>query len=146
MVNPDTRSFSLMSNAKRTGIAKKPILNTAACKYDIIEDCGQEQGFRIEAEDAEGTNWSIYWIDTGVAIERVLNMQQFQKINHFPGMRVFYPPYPMRVYFPGNAIFRHLRHYSTTGMHEICRKDYLARNLGRLGRLFPKDYNFFPKT
>ncbi|KAL3896882.1 MAG: hypothetical protein SGCHY_003791 [Lobulomycetales sp.] len=135
-----------MSNAKRTGIAKKPILNTAACKYDIIEDCGQEQGFRIEAEDAEGTNWSIYWIDTGVAIERVLNMQQFQKINHFPGMRVFYPPYPMRVYFPGNAIFRHLRHYSTTGMHEICRKDYLARNLGRLGRLFPKDYNFFPKT
>jgi tubulin polyglutamylase TTLL6/13 len=31
-------------------------------------------------------------------------------------------------------------------MHEICRKDYLARNLTRLSRLFPKDYNFFPKT
>jgi hypothetical protein len=31
-------------------------------------------------------------------------------------------------------------------MHEICRKDHLARNLARLSRLFPKDYNFFPKT
>nr|KAJ3418652.1 Tubulin polyglutamylase ttll13P [Polyrhizophydium stewartii] len=31
-------------------------------------------------------------------------------------------------------------------MHEICRKDHLARNLGRISRLFPKDYNFFPKT
>jgi tubulin polyglutamylase TTLL6/13 len=31
-------------------------------------------------------------------------------------------------------------------MHEICRKDYLARNLSRLSRLFPRDYNFFPKT
>ncbi|KAI9338783.1 putative tubulin-tyrosine ligase family protein, partial [Obelidium mucronatum] len=39
-----------------------------------------------------------------------------QKINHFPGMQ------------------------------EICRKDYLARNLGRLSRLLPKEYNFFPKT
>lgn len=31
-------------------------------------------------------------------------------------------------------------------MHEICRKDHLARNLRRLSRLFPKDYNFSPKS
>lgn len=31
-------------------------------------------------------------------------------------------------------------------MAEICRKDLLARNLNRMLRLFPKDYNFFPKT
>ncbi|KAJ3021540.1 Tubulin polyglutamylase ttll6 [Thoreauomyces humboldtii] len=31
-------------------------------------------------------------------------------------------------------------------MHEICRKDCLARNLGRLNRSFPKDGNFFPRT
>ncbi|KAI8848593.1 tubulin-tyrosine ligase/Tubulin polyglutamylase, partial [Chytridium lagenaria] len=43
-------------------------------------------------------------------------MQPYQKINHFPGM------------------------------HEICRKDHLARNLSRLSRLLPKEYNFFPKT
>lgn len=64
---------------------KRPVLNTATCKYEVVKDCGKEGGFRIEDEDSENANWSIFWIDTGVAIERVLNMQQFQKINHFPG-------------------------------------------------------------
>ncbi len=31
-------------------------------------------------------------------------------------------------------------------MSEICRKDALARNLNRMLKLFPKDYNIFPKT
>ena len=31
-------------------------------------------------------------------------------------------------------------------MQEICRKDYLARNLTRLNKAFPKQYRFFPKT
>lgn len=39
-----------------------------------------------------------------------------QKINHFPGM------------------------------NEICRKDSLARNMNRMLKLFPKDYNIFPRT
>ncbi len=39
-----------------------------------------------------------------------------QKINHFPGMS------------------------------EICRKDFLARNLNRMLKLFPKDYNIFPRS
>jgi len=39
-----------------------------------------------------------------------------QKINHFPGMS------------------------------EICRKDLLARNMNRMVKLFPKDYNIFPRT
>lgn len=39
-----------------------------------------------------------------------------QKINHFPGMA------------------------------EICRKDLLGRNLTRMRKHFPKEYNFFPRT
>jgi hypothetical protein len=31
-------------------------------------------------------------------------------------------------------------------MHEICRKDHLARNVSRLSRIFPKTFGFFPKT
>ncbi|XP_067431513.1 tubulin polyglutamylase ttll6 isoform X2 [Thunnus thynnus] len=43
-------------------------------------------------------------------------MKRYQKINHFPGMS------------------------------EICRKDLLARNMNRMLKLFPKDYNIFPRT
>ena len=31
-------------------------------------------------------------------------------------------------------------------MHEICRKNNLARNLSRYQKAFPKEYNFSPKT
>ncbi|KAK9881051.1 hypothetical protein WA026_014395 [Henosepilachna vigintioctopunctata] len=67
-------------------------------------------------EVGEGENWNMYWTDLSITIERCKEMKRFQKINHFPGML------------------------------EICRKDLLARNLNRMLRLFPKDYNFFPKT
>lgn len=31
-------------------------------------------------------------------------------------------------------------------MSEICRKDLLSRNLNRMRKSFPDDYNFFPAT
>lgn len=48
--------------------------------------------------------------------QNTLCFASFQKINHFPGM------------------------------NEICRKDSLARNMNRMLKLFPKDYNIFPRT
>ena len=44
------------------------------------------------------------------------NRAPYQKINHFPGMQ------------------------------EICRKNYLARNLTKFSKSFPRAYDFFPKT
>ncbi|XP_067009364.2 tubulin polyglutamylase ttll6 [Anabrus simplex] len=67
-------------------------------------------------EVGEDEHWNLYWTDLSVTNERLKDMKRFQKINHFPGML------------------------------EICRKDLLARNLNRMRKLFPKDYNFFPKT
>ncbi|KAI4497308.1 hypothetical protein M0802_007555 [Mischocyttarus mexicanus] len=67
-------------------------------------------------EVTEDSSWNLYWTDLSISIERAKDMKRYQKINHFPGMT------------------------------EICRKDLLARNLNRMLKLYPKDYNFFPKT
>ncbi|XP_015433956.1 PREDICTED: tubulin polyglutamylase TTLL13 [Dufourea novaeangliae] len=67
-------------------------------------------------EVTEDSSWNLYWTDLSVSVERAKDMKRYQKVNHFPGMT------------------------------EICRKDLLARNLNRMLKLFPKDYNFFPKT
>ncbi|KAJ3172775.1 Tubulin polyglutamylase ttll6 [Geranomyces variabilis] len=90
------------------------VVNTFNCKYDVVRECCKKLGFRVSDDELEP--WVLFWIDTGVSVERVLAMQPYSFINHFPGM------------------------------HEICRKDCLARNLGRLSRSFPKDGNFFPRT
>ena len=60
--------------------------------------------------------WDVYWIDSTAPLQILATMKPFQRINHFPGM------------------------------HEICRKDSLARNLTRLQKLFPGAFEYFPKT
>ncbi|NWW91629.1 TTL13 polyglutamylase, partial [Rhynochetos jubatus] len=67
-------------------------------------------------EAGESEEWTVYWTDYSVPLERLMDMKRFQKINHFPGMM------------------------------EICRKDLLARNLNRMRRLFPEEYHIFPRT
>ncbi|XP_027886056.1 tubulin polyglutamylase ttll6 isoform X1 [Xiphophorus couchianus] len=67
-------------------------------------------------ETGEDEDWVLVWTDFSVSLDRVRDMKRYQKINHFPGMS------------------------------EICRKDFLARNLNRMLKLFPKDYNIFPRT
>ncbi|XP_072229363.1 LOW QUALITY PROTEIN: tubulin polyglutamylase ttll6 [Leuresthes tenuis] len=64
----------------------------------------------------EDEDWTLFWTDCSVSLDRVKDMKPYQKINHFPGMS------------------------------EICRKDLLARNLNRMLKLFPKEYNVFPRT
>lgn len=67
-------------------------------------------------EGSENDDWTVYWTDYSVSLDRVMEMKSYQKINHFPGMS------------------------------EICRKDLLARNMGRMLKLFPKEFNFFPRA
>ncbi|CAL1538825.1 unnamed protein product [Lymnaea stagnalis] len=83
------------------------------CKYDVVRRTAKKYGFREVSDDDD---WTLYWTDFSVALERVMDMKKYQKINHFPGMS------------------------------EICRKDMLARNLNRMQKLFPKEYSVFPKT
>ncbi|KAM4749022.1 tubulin polyglutamylase TTLL13 [Rhinophrynus dorsalis] len=88
-------------------------INLTNCKYESVRRAARVCGLR---EVGEEEDWTVYWTDCSVSLERVMDMKRFQKINHFPGMS------------------------------EICRKDLLARNMNRLLKLFPKDYNIFPRT
>jgi tubulin polyglutamylase TTLL6/13 len=58
----------------------------------------------------------LIWTDNSVTTEQLSKLKPHQKINHFPGM------------------------------YTLSRKNYLARNLIKMEKQFPEDYNFFPKT
>uniref|UniRef100_A0A8C5P9U8 Tubulin tyrosine ligase like 13 n=1 Tax=Leptobrachium leishanense TaxID=445787 RepID=A0A8C5P9U8_9ANUR len=88
-------------------------VSLANCKYESVRRAVRMCGFKEVEYDEE---WTVYWTDCSVSLERVMEMKRFQKINHFPGMS------------------------------EICRKDLLARNMNRMLKLFPKEYNIFPRT
>ena len=68
-------------------------------------------------ESFNSNKWHIIWFDTpGIQNDRNIEIKSYQKINHF------------------------------AAMSDIARKDSLARNLNRMNKLFPKDYNFYPKS
>ncbi|XP_068552182.1 tubulin polyglutamylase TTLL13 isoform X1 [Anas acuta] len=90
-----------------------PSINLTTCKYESVRRAARCCGLK---EVGENEDWTVYWTDYSVSLERVMEMKRFQKINHFPGMI------------------------------EICRKNLLARNLNRMLRLFPKEYHIFPRT
>ena len=97
-------------------------------------------GFRPVGDEEE---WTVYWIDTSVVMERVMNMKRYQVHGLLspPLLHTLTPP-PSTL--PTIFLSQKINHFP--GMVEICRKDLLARNMTRMLKLFPKDYNCFPRT
>ncbi|XP_043856407.1 tubulin polyglutamylase TTLL6 [Dromiciops gliroides] len=92
---------------------RRLVINLSSCRYDSVRRAARLYGLR---EGGDHDDWTLYWTDFSVSLDRVMEMKSYQKINHFPGMS------------------------------EICRKDLLARNMSRMIKLFPKEFHFFPKT
>eukprot|EP00794_Sanderia_malayensis_P009971 gene9971-10994_t len=92
---------------------KRMNVNLTNCKYECVRRATKKFGFREVSDDED---FVLFWTDSSVSLERVMDMKKYQKINHFPGMS------------------------------EICRKDSLARNMNRLWKQFPKEYAIFPQT
>ena len=59
---------------------------------------------------------NVVWIDTSASPDRVMGLDSYQKLNHFPGM------------------------------YQICRKSDLARSLGRMTRVLGSEFDFAPRT
>ena len=67
--------------------------------------------------DDEAGDWDIYWNDTaGTTPEQLSKLQPHQRMNHVPGM------------------------------YQLARKYNLCKNLMRMHKAFPTEFNFFPKT
>ena len=69
--------------------------------------------------------------------------------NTHPKKLSFAPPKPYHletplITNPYKCSLQKINHFPS--MSEICRKDTLARNMNRMCKLFPKDYNVFPKS
>jgi tubulin polyglutamylase TTLL6/13 len=94
----------------------KVICNLSECQYEIIRHVVENVMQWEVVEEDEEEETDLYWIDTGMTSERLTSLKLYQKINHFPGM------------------------------YSITRKDFLGNALNSMRRLFPIDYNFFPRT
>uniref|UniRef100_A0A8D3CZ61 Tubulin tyrosine ligase-like family, member 7 n=1 Tax=Scophthalmus maximus TaxID=52904 RepID=A0A8D3CZ61_SCOMX len=73
-----------------------------------------EMDFIKSRDDDETAN--LIWNDSAVQHEKIAELRNYQRINHFPGMG------------------------------EICRKDCLARNMSKMIKCQPQEYSFIPKT
>lgn len=58
----------------------------------------------------------LIWNDSFVSTEKISDLKPYQRINHFPGMG------------------------------EVTRKDNLARNMMKMSKALPEEYNFVPRT
>ncbi|KAI5614687.1 tubulin polyglutamylase TTLL7 isoform X1 [Silurus asotus] len=88
--------------------------NVAGTKYEIVRIVIGEMAFHKTRDEDETANF--IWNDSAVQHDKIAELRNYQRINHFPGMG------------------------------EICRKDCLARNMSKMIKSQPQEYSFIPKT
>ncbi|XP_038601433.1 tubulin polyglutamylase TTLL7 isoform X3 [Tachyglossus aculeatus] len=102
---------SKVRKKKKNGIITA---NVAGTKYEIVRIVIDEMGF-VKTRDEDETG-NLIWCDSAVQQEKIAELRNYQRINHFPGMG------------------------------EICRKDFLARNMTKMIKSQPQEYSFIPRT
>lgn len=91
--------------------------NLSCTKYEAVREAVEAMGWEaIGADEEETDDWNIFWTDGAVSLERATKLRLLQRINHFPGML------------------------------ELARKAGTARNLNRMLKRYPDEYNVFPAT
>lgn len=128
-------SLVFVSVAKSLGYKIIRPSNNQMPKTSLFE-FNYEMRYSMQNRKQEQDMWNICWTDSIVAVDFCREMRRFQKIN--VGWLTLTPSNGFSTFV---LIPQHF-----PGMFEICRKDLLARNLNRMLKLFPNDYNIFPKT
>lgn len=74
------------------------------------------QDFGFALTEDDKDDFDIIWHNTGMKVSQIKRLKCYQKYNHFPGM------------------------------YQLANKRNLGRNLMKMHKLYPEEYNFFPKT
>ena len=102
---------------KRRKKKRRIVINSTYCKYDCVRRVAADWDWIEDAnEDGEKGEFNVFWTDTSVAIFRVMRLQNWQRINHFPSM------------------------------HTIARKVQLSNTLSKMRKMFPQHFSFSPRT
>ena len=106
-------------------------MNVYCTEYECIKKVARKVlGYKLREypEDHDGAirkgehnqkvakEWDVSWHDLSITADFLAKLNPWQKVNHYPGM------------------------------YSITRKNHLARNLMRMKRAFPDEFNFFPAT
>ena len=95
---------------------KRITININCTQYDIIPKISDHFGWRTRNTDEEDDDSDLIWTDCAVQPEKLCKLKPYQKINHFPGM------------------------------YELARKNFLAKNLNKMQKIFQNEFDFYPKT
>ncbi|XP_069795454.1 tubulin polyglutamylase TTLL7 isoform X2 [Narcine bancroftii] len=109
--NPGVGKRNIRMKKKKKGAITA---NFSGTKYQIVRLTILEAGFTRAREEDDTAN--LIWNDAAVQQERIADLRNYQRINHFPGMG------------------------------EICRKDCLARNMAKMMKGQSQEYCFTPRT
>jgi tubulin polyglutamylase TTLL6/13 len=97
---------------------KKVTINLTGTRYTVITNVTRDDfHWNLITNPKELTDdWNIQWFDTYISTDTLRSMLPFQKINHFPGS------------------------------FELGRKNLLSKNISRMRKHLPHEYNFTPRT
>ncbi len=97
---------------------KKIIINTSRSEYPLIDQIARDvMGWRVtKEENFFAKDFDLWWSDLGIDGLTLQQLKCYQKVNQFPAI------------------------------YHIARKTLLAKNLKRLQKSYPNEFNFFPRS
>ena len=90
------------------------MINIAHTRYSVVKEAAKSLGYRITKDDDK--DWDIIWYDSAVTTEKYSKLEDFQRLNHYPGIYI------------------------------LARKNFLAINIMKMRKIYDKEFKFIPNT
>jgi tubulin polyglutamylase TTLL6/13 len=112
--NTEDQGTAAGGKKKKRRTSKKKLIVNVAQTKYMVVRYVSKKIYKMRLTRSDDEDWDVCWQDGAVQCEQLQRMKPYQRINHFPGM------------------------------YALARKNHLARNLMRMQKIFPDDFQFFP--